>query len=220
MNIKLNPLAKQISTLHTAHFASSKQTEGKTASTTNSDRVTFSSKGQEAANSNIETLADKVAAQIGTITKEDFMEQIKQLQSKNQLKVDPYRTVDPDGSIARKTYFETYIGQLIKQEDSIKNYYADAYNEAVSSTIDSLSFISGKYLCSWSDYFDPSIPEKERQWTHHQLYAMLTDTHVALNDPYALAASGGAKTVTQMDKIAKQAVKNKLDMLLKEHSNY
>ena len=77
-------------------------------------------------------------------------------------------------------------------------------------------FRSGKYLCSWSDYFDSSIPERERQLTHFQLRAMLTDSHVALNDPFALAASGGPKTVEQMDKIAKQAVKEKLDELLKE----
>ena len=45
---------------------------------------------------------------------------------------------------------------------------------------------------------------------------MLTDSYVALNDPYALAASGGPKTVDQMDEIARQAVKDKLDSLLKE----
>lgn len=219
MNIKLNPLAKQISTIHTAHFAQPKEKEDK-QTTTNNDCIILSSEGQSSIKNNIENLADKVSEQLSTMTKEDFMEQFKQLQSKNQLEVDPYRTVDPDGSIARKTYFETYIGQLIKQEDTIKSYYADAYNEAVSSPIDSLAFISGKYLCNWSNYFDPSMSEKERQWTHHQLYAMLTDAHVALNDPYALATSGGAKTVEQMDKMAKQAVKNKLDMLLKEGSNY
>jgi len=48
---------------------------------------------------------------------------------------------------------------------------------------------------------------------------MLTDTHIALNDPYALAASGGPKTASQMDEIAKQAVKNKLDMLLEQRNN-
>ena len=147
------------------------------------------------------------------------MEQVKQLQSEKQLKVDPYRKVDPDGSIARKTYFESYLGQLKQTEYTIKNYYADAYKEAISSPIDSLAFISGKYLCTWSNYFDTSMPAKERQWTHSQLKAMLTDTHVALNDPYALAASGGPKTVEQMDNIAKQAVKNKLDMLLEKYNN-
>lgn len=73
-----------------------------------------------------------------------------------------------------------------------------------------------KYLCDWSDYYDPNIPKEERQWTHHQLWAMLTDTNVALNDPYALASSGGTKTVDEMDRIAKQAVKDKLDSLVKE----
>ena len=74
MNVKLNPLARQISTLHTAHFASSKQ--NKNVPTTNSDHITFSSEGQEFAANNIEALADKVATQISTITKEDFMEQV------------------------------------------------------------------------------------------------------------------------------------------------
>ena len=63
------------------------------------------------------------------------------------------------------------------------------------------------------------MPEKERQWTHSQIRAMLTDAHIALNDPYALAASGGPKTVSQMDEIAKQAVKNKLNMLLEQRNN-
>ena len=60
------------------------------------------------------------------------------------------------------------------------------------------------------------MPAKERQWTHYQLLAMLTDTHVSLNTPYALVASGGPKTVEQMDKIARQAVKDKLDFLINE----
>ena len=45
---------------------------------------------------------------------------------------------------------------------------------------------------------------------------MLTDTDVALGDPYALASVGGAKTVDELDAIARQAVKDTLDALLKE----
>ena len=88
--------------------------------------------------------------------------------------------------------------------------------EAVSAPIGSLSFISGKYLCDWSDYYDPSIPANERKWTYHQLHALLTGSNVALNDPYALASHGGTKTVDELDAIAKQAVKDKLDALIKE----
>ncbi len=213
MNIRLNPLAQQISTLHTAHFAKS---EEKKDTPPKGDKVIFSKEGQEAASDRLEILADKVAEKLSTITKEDFMEQVNKWEKEHQLKVDPYRVVDPDGSIARKTYFESYLGQLKETEDTIKDYYTDAYQEAISSPINALAFISGKYLCTWSDYFDPSMPEKERQLTHFQLKAMLTDSYVALNDPFALAASGGPKTVEQMDKIAKQAVKEKLEELLKE----
>ncbi len=152
------------------------------------------------------------------ITRKDFIGQIKQWQSETQVKleVDPYRAVDPDGSIAIKTYFESYLGQLQEQENTIKNYYAGAYKEAISAQINPLAFIFGKYLCDWSDYYDHSIPAKERQWTHHQLWAMITDTHVVLNAPYALAASGGSKTVNQMYEIARQAVNDKLDSLIKK----
>lgn len=218
MDVTFNNVNRRISTLHTAHFAKSEEKTGETTSQANSDRVTLSQEGQ---NANLEAMADKVAAKLSTVTKEDFMAQLKQWQAENQtqLEVNPYFEIDPDGAIARKTYFESYIGQLIEQENTIKDYYADAYDEAVSAPINSLAFISGKYLCDWSDYFDPSMPTKERQWTHHQLYAMLTDSHVALNDPYALAASGGPKTVDQMDAIAKQAVKDKLDALLAEKAN-
>ncbi|MCM1129773.1 MAG: hypothetical protein NC211_07580 [Alistipes senegalensis] len=188
-----------------------------TESVSGCDQVTLSQEGQAAVSG--EALADKVAAQLGCMTKEDFMCQLEQWQSENQkpLEVDPYWSVDPDGTIATKTYFESYIGQLTEQENTIKDYYAAAYKEAVSAPINSLAFISGKYLCDWSDYYDSSMPVKERQWTHRQLWAMLTDTHVALNDPYALASVGGPKTVEQMDRIARQAVKDKLDFLLQEN---
>ena len=213
MNVKLNPLARQMSTLHTAHFAKPEEKK-ETYISPKSDTVSISKEGQQSAYDRLEKLADTVAEKLSTITKEDFMKQFKQLQGNNPLEINPYREVDPDGSIARKTYFESYIGQLKDTENTIRNYYSNAYEEAISAPIDSLAFISGKYLCDWSDYFDPSMPEKERQWTHSQIRAMLTDAHIALNDPYALAASGGPKTVSQMDEIAKQAVKNKLNMLL------
>lgn len=221
MDVTLNPAARRISTLYTAHFAETKEvqeTKSETEPRSQQDQVSISQEGLTAASDGFDAMAKKIAAHLGTVTKEDFIGQIKQWQSENQIKleVDPYRAVDPDGSIATKTYFESYLGQLQEQENTIKNYYAGAYEEATSAPIAPLTFISGKYLCDWSDYYDPSIPTKERQWTHHQLWAMLTDTQVALNDPYALAASGGPKTVDQMDAIARKAVKDKLDSLIKE----
>lgn len=211
MNVTLNTDNRRISSMRTIHFATAEDKNAAVSHTSNRDQVTISQEGRD----RLEVLVDKVENQLSAMTKEDFMGMLKQWKSENQpkLEVDPYQKVDPDGSIARKVYFESYLGQLKDMEDTIKSYYADAYEEAVSAPIDSLAFISGKYLCDWSDYYEPNIPKQERQWTHHQLWAMLTDTNVALNDPYALASSGGTKTVDEMDKIAKQAVKDKLDSL-------
>lgn len=214
MNVALNTENRRISSMRTIHFATAEDKNAAVSHTSNRDQVTISQEGRD----RLEVLVDKVENQLSAMTKEDFMGMLKQWKSENQpkLEVDPYQKVDPDGSIARKVYFESYLGQLKDMENTIKSYYADAYEEAVSAPIDSLAFISGKYLCDWSDYYEPNIPKQERQWTHHQLWAMLTDTNVALNDPYALASSGGTKTVDEMDKIAKQAVKDKLDSLVKE----
>ncbi len=221
MDVTLNPAARRISTLYTVHFAEAKEVQEQKSETdprSQQDQVSISQEGLAATSGGYDAMAEKIAAQLGTVTKDDFIGRLKQWQSENQVKleVDPYRAVDPDGAIATKTYFESYLEQLQGQENTIKNYYAGAFEEAVSAPINPLAFISGKYLCDWSDYYDPSIPAKERQWTHHQLWAMLTDTHVALNDPYALAASGGTMTVDQMDEIARRAVKDKLDALIKE----
>lgn len=217
MNVIPDSGNRRISSMRAVHFASAEDKNTAAAQSSNRDQVTISQEGRDS----LEAMMDRTVEQLSAMTKEEFMNMLRQWQSENQpkLEVDPYRKVDPDGSIARKTYFESYLGQLKEMEETVKSYYADAYKEAVSAPINSLAFISGKYLSPWSDYYDPNIPAKERQWTHSQLWAMLTDSNVALNDPYALAASGGTKTVDEMDEIARQAVKDKLDALIKEREN-
>lgn len=217
MNVIPDSGNRRISSMRAVHFASAEDKNTAAAQSSNRDQVTISQEGRDS----LEAMMDRTVEQLSAMTKEEFMNMLRQWQSENQpkLEVDPYRKVDPDGSIARKTYFESYLGQLKEMEETVKSYYADAYKEAVSAPINSLAFISGKYLSPWSDYYDPNIPAKERQWTHSQLWAMLTDSNVALNDPYALAASGGTKTVDEMDEIARQAVKDRLDALIKEREN-
>ena len=135
MDVTLNPLTRQISALYTARFAEPEEKKSEVVVPSSSDQVTISQEGIETASSKVETLADKVATKLGTMKRADFMEQLKQWQSENQtpLEVDPYYSVDPDGSIATKTYFESYLGQLQEAERTIKDYYSDAYNEALSA---------------------------------------------------------------------------------------
>ncbi len=214
MSITLNPDIYRFSAMRSVRFAAEKDKNKAAVPSAGRDQVIISRQGRDY----LEDLADITAEQLGTMTKDDFMDMIRQWQSENQTKLetDPYWKADPDGSIANKTYFESYIGQLIENEDTIRRYYEEAYNEAVSAPVNSLTYITGKYLLKQSEYFDASIPRKEREWAYHQLWAMLTDSNVALNDPYALASSGGTKTSEEMDKIARQAVKDKLDALIKE----
>lgn len=161
MHVNLNPKTNQIPSLRTGHFSRGEEDMAAAVPAPNSDQITISQEGRD----RMEALADQVASQFNAMTKEDFMDLVKQAQRENQnkLEVDAYRMVDPDGSIACKAYFESCIGQLMDAENAIKSYYAGAYEEAASAPIDGLAFISGKYLCSWSDYFDSEIPEKERQ---------------------------------------------------------
>ena len=63
------------------------------------------------------------------------------------------------------------------------------------------------------------MPAKERQWTHSQLKAMLTDTHVALNDPYAFSCVWWSKNSRTNGQHCKTSSKNKLDMLLEKYNN-
>ena len=66
-----------------------------------------------------------------------------------------------------------------------------------------MNFIAAKYQCSWSDFFDASIPADQRQWTYTQVRAMLTGTGLRLNDPFALKDIS-IPTVEETSKIAKQ----------------
>ena len=201
MNVTMNSGNTRFSSMRAVRFASAKEEGGVKSNTSNRDQVTISQEGRD----NLEVMVDKTVDKLSAMTKEEFMDMLRQWQEENQpeLEVDPYYDVDPDGSIANKIYFESYLGQLMEQEE-------------VSAPIDSLAFITRKYLNDQSKYFAHSMPAQERKWAFHQLSAMLTGAHVGLNDPYALAAYGGTKTVDELDKIAKQAVKDKLDALIKE----
>ena len=93
MDVTLNPLTRQVPALYTARFAEPEEKKSKVVVPSSSDQVTISQEGIKTASSKVETLADKVATKLGTMTKADFMEQLKKWQSENQtpLEVAPCR---------------------------------------------------------------------------------------------------------------------------------
>ena len=110
MNVTWNTVNRRFSSMRDIHFAAAEDKNTAVNHTSGRDQVTISQEGRD----RLEVLADKVENQLSAMTKEDFMDMLKQWKSENQpeLEADPYRKVDPDGSIARKTYFESYLGQL------------------------------------------------------------------------------------------------------------
>lgn len=221
MNVSMNPGANRISALRTGRFAPSEQ-ESAAPSEPRGDEVSISQEGREAAAHGPAAEPDSLEAAarfesiLGGMTREEF--QALTVECAGELKPNPYWEVDPDRSIAWRTYWDSLSSQAQATEDAIKDYYDGAYREAVASPMDSLLYIASKYLYSGSKYFAADMTEDARQWAYTQVRAMLTDSPVRPNDPYALAASGGVPTFEQSDKIARQAVKDALDALVRERN--
>ena len=225
MDITFNPKASQISKLYTARFADPEENEAGSVTTEPEDQLNISQEGQDAAAKaeggiGFDEMAEKLEAWVGSMTKEDFMALMReQLGGPQQLEINWNAQVDPDGSVWAKSYIDSLASQVETARSAIKDYYAGAYQEALNSPLGSslpnqLNFLAGKYMCSWSDFFDSSMPADERQWTYNQVKAMLTGGHVKLNDPYALAGSG--LDVKNMDDVARKAASDKIQELIQQ----
>lgn len=158
------------------------------------------------------------------MTAEGFMTHVYQQLGEQKLEVNWNAAVDPDGQIWCRAYFDSYVSQAAQfrdtAESAIKNYYAGAYQEALNSPLGrdlpgQLNFLAAKYQCSWSDYFNASIPAGERQWTYTQVRAMLTGTGLRLDDPYALKDLH-IPTAEETAKIARQAADDKISALVQQ----
>lgn len=224
MNVAATPLAQQISPMRSARFASPEKSETKVVSQSQ-DKMDISLEGQQAAarepNSNSQSW-EKLEINLGQMTKDEFMSIVREQLGEQKLEVNWNATVDPDGQIWCKAYFDSYASQVTQfrdtAESTIKDYYAGAYQEALNSPLgqelpSQLNFIAAKYQCSWSDYFDANMPASERQWTYTQLRAMLTGTSPRLNDPFALKDMH-IPTNEEITKAAVQAADNKISQLV------
>lgn len=224
MNVAATPLARQISPLRSARFASQEKSETKVVSQSQ-DKMDISLEGQQAAarepNSNSQGWGN-FEINLGQMTKDEFMSAIREQLGEQKLEVNWNATVDPDGQIWCKAYFDSYASQVTQfratAESTIKDYYDGAYQEALNSPLgqelpSQLNFIAAKYQCSWSDYFDTNMPADERQWTYTQLRAMLTGASLRLNDPFALKGIH-IPTNEEITKAAVQAADDKISQLV------
>ena len=204
--------AGQLSPMRPAKFTAPADQE-QTTPGCSLDRMDISQGGRQAADLNL-----------NGITAEAFMEQVHQQLGEQKLEVNWNAAVDPDGQIWCRAYFDSYVSQATQfrdaAESAIKSHYAGAYQEALNSPLGrdltgQLNFLAAKYQCSWSDYFDASIPAGERQWTYTQVRAMLTNTGLRLNDPYALKDIH-VPTAEETSKNARQAADDKISALVQQ----
>lgn len=225
MGITFDPRASQVSKLYTARFAEPEEKEDGPVTEEPEDQLEISQEGREAAaqaegDVGFDEMAERLEAKLSAMTKEDFFAMVReQLGAPKQLEINWNAQVDPDGSVWAKSYIDSLASQAAAARSAIEDYYAGAYQDALNSPLgssltDQLNYIAAKYQCSWSDYFDASMPADQRQWTYSQVRAMLTGTGVKLNDPFALADSG--LDVKNMDDTARKAAADKIQELVNQ----
>lgn len=228
MDIHFNPQARQLSPMRQARFAAPEEKKAAAAGRSQ-DRIDISQEGRRTVTGAEPGLDfgqdwEKLEANLGRMTKDELMSAVREQLGEQKLEVNWNATVDPDGQLWCESYFQSYVSQATQFRDTaeraIKDYYAGAYGEALHSPLgrdlpSQLNFIAAKYQCSWSDYFDASMPAAERQWTYTQVRAMLTGTGLRLNDPYALKGVH-IPTNEETSKIARQAADDRISALVRQ----
>ena len=213
MDVTFTPQANRISPMRTANFTAPVEKETKAVSQPQ-DQLEISAEGRQA--------VKKAEGDLSGMTRDELLSMAREQLGEQKLEVNWNATVDPDGQIWCKAYFESYVSQAMEfkntAESAIKSYYADAYQEALNSgpsLPQQLNFIAAKYLCSWSNCFDAGIPADERQWIHTQVNAMLTGGRLRLNDPYALKGIH-IPNVEETTEIARKAADDKISELVRQ----
>lgn len=134
-----------------------------------------------------------------------------------QLTINWNAVVDPHGKIYAKTYAEALVGQYQKAESAIRSYYMPAHRENL--TFDNpYNHILSKYKNDLfqSPYFRADLSKAERDMAFAQERALLWGGRLNLNDPFALASSGGVQNLKDADRIARQAAQDKINALIAE----
>ena len=131
-----------------------------------------------------------------------------------RLVVDQNRDIDPDGSIALKTYVRAYAQPAVTARKTIERYYAGAHAEnSAYPFVEGLEHIAQKYKRPDSGIFRSDLPQAQRDMAYRQERALLTGARLTLFDPYALASTGGVQTAQASHQGAMQAVMDKMNEL-------
>ena len=165
---------------------------------------------------NTQERMDRVSAAV-RVGAPEIVAEFRTRQHDMSLIINKNRDIDPDGSIALKTYVRAYAQPAIQARKAISEYYSEAHKENSSYPfIQGLEHIAQKYKRPGSAIFRDDLPKEQRDMYYRQERALLTGARVTLFDPYALAAMGGIQTAQDSHQFAMQEVQQKMDDLRKQ----
>lgn len=150
----------------------------------------------------------------------ELKEQAEALMAQNRLPVSLRGTVDPEGTIWQRAYFDALKDHFDHVEQTIRDYYAEEHVKNTSMSFnDAWNYIREKYLdcCSSSPHFRSDMSYDERQMAYWQERFLLTTGRVhTLNDPYALASIGGPANYYDTEKAVRAAADARIEALIRE----
>ena len=156
---------------------------------------------------------DRISAAV-RVGAPEMIAEFRARQHDMSLVINQNRDIDPDGSIALKTYMQAYAQPAVNARKTIENYYAEAHAENSSYPfLKGLEHITEKYKRPDSAIFRSDLTQAQRDMAYRQERALLTGARLTLFDPYALASISGLQTAQASHQSAMQAVMEKMNEL-------
>ena len=122
MSVNMNPLSHKISSLQTYHFAKPEAKEKETALKDDAVQISPEAAEHAAGIREMDIPADPIGQKLSSMTKEEFADMLRTWQDENQvpLEVNQRASVDPDGTIWAKAYFDAYVQQAVAEKHLIQ----------------------------------------------------------------------------------------------------
>ncbi|MEY8311926.1 hypothetical protein AALA61_07980 [Oscillospiraceae bacterium 42-9] len=213
MSISIHSQTGKLSPMGTGRWASS-QTAGEPGRVPERDQAAISPAGREALEGAQELSPLERALQ--NTTQEQVQAWMADWSAQHQLEVNWDAAVDPDHSIYAKAYMDGLASQMDQSRRTIEAYYQEGHQENLRFS-NPYNHLVEKYQYSGSPYFRGDWSEAQRAMAFRQERALLWGGRVALNDPWALAASGGVPSGQAVESAARQAAREALDGLIAQY---
>lgn len=160
--------------------------------------------------------ASPIEKALEAVAQEDVQAWMGDWQARHRLEVNWNATVDPDHSVYAKSYMESLVRQYDSVRQTIEAYYAEGHQENLRFA-NPYNHLVEKYRYSASPYFKADMTEAQRQMAFRQEEALLWGGRLALNDPWALAGSGGVLDGQKVDDTARTYAQSVVDGLIAEY---